>query len=590
MSGVHGDRIHRLDPACVARIAAGEVVERPASIVKELVENSLDAEAGTIDIAIDSNQGQITSISVIDNGTGMNPPDSRMAFVRHATSKIRDLPDIFTCGTLGFRGEALASIAAVSRVVLVTKEKGTGALAGTRVVIEGGRMIEDEETGCPDGTRIAVEHIFYNTPARKKFQKSLSTEISLITGIIERLAVTHPETSFQLTLNGKEKISVPGNGSLSDTIIHLFGMDVMRQLIATDSIHNGIGVTGYISVPELSRRNPYQMYLSVNHRAIYSRALNAAIRGAYGTLLPADRYPVIFLELSVPGTDVDINVHPTKKEVRFSREKEILEAVRKAVSDTLAAGVLIPEKGREVAKGDQGLKAGFRYLPTEPEGYGVGEPRLLGRITVDRQLRFTEAGFAQEGGKLPETEIIGQLGELYIIARTGTDDLLIIDQHAAHERILYEQLSDRSQSFEATQELIAPVVLHLSPREGQVLSAVLPILRDEGFVIEEFGGHEYAVRTVPIILGRNIDPGMVRDIIAELIIPGISSAPNQTEQLRRVIACRGAIKAGAACTRGQCEQLIRQLNRTRNPFTCPHGRPTMVVFPWKKLNEFFKRT
>jgi DNA mismatch repair protein MutL len=239
---------------------------------------------------------------------------------------------------------------------------------------------------------------------------------------------------------------------------------------------------------------------------------------------------------------------------------------------------------------EEGSRGSYRYPSNEPEGFGVREPRLHERIAVERQLRLTETGSVQKGGRMPETEIIGQFGELYIIARTNSDDLLIIDQHAAHERILYEQLQDRSQSFETTQELLEPVILHLSPREEQVLSASLPILISEGFTIEEFGPHDYAVRSVPVTLGRNLDPGMVMDVIADLIAPGAISGSDTADQLRKIVACRGAIKAGATCTREQCEQLIRQLDHTRNPFTCPHGRPTMVIFPRNKLNEFFRRT
>jgi DNA mismatch repair protein MutL len=582
-------RIRLLDPATVARIAAGEVVERPASIVKELVENSLDAGAGTIDIDIASGQGRISTISVTDDGTGMSLTDSRMAFARHATSKIRNLPDIFTCSTLGFRGEALASIAAVSRTTLITKEKGGEGISGTEIIIEGDRILEEKDAGCPAGTRITVDKIFFNTPARRKFQKSLSTEISLISAIVERLAITHPDTAFRLTIDEKKRIAVPGNGSLSDTIIQLFGPELARQLIPV-ARHGRIGVEGYISIPGLFRRNPYQMYLSVNRRAVSSRSLNAAIKEAYGTHLPRDRYPVAFLELSIPGEEVDVNVHPAKKEVRLAREEEILSAVKHAISEALASENLIPEMGRPRSYVQVSPDSRYRYPATDSVPRGVREPLLKERLATGRQLRLTESGTAGDRGKLPELEIIGQLGALYILARTGDNDLLVIDQHAAHERVLYEQVSARSCSRETAQELIDPVILHFSPREREMLAAALPVLGKEGFLIEEFGGQDFAVRSVPVTLGRNLEPGIVRDIIADLISPGSSPGPDQTEHIRRIIACRGAIKAGASCTREQCEQLIRQLRNARNPFTCPHGRPTMIVFPRKKLDEFFQRT
>jgi DNA mismatch repair protein MutL len=580
-------RIRQLDPATVARIAAGEVAERPASIVKELVENSLDAGARVIVITIDSDQKQVSSVTVTDDGTGMSPEDSRLAFSRYATSKIRELPDIFTCGTLGFRGEALASIAAVSRVTLLSKEKGGDGLSGTRIVIEGGELLEDQEAGSPFGTSVRVERIFYNTPARKKFQKSLAAELSLITGLIERLAVTHPLTAFRVVLSGREKISTPGNGNLSDTIIRLFGLDLAQKLVPVDTVQGPAKVSGYTSIPDLNRKNTYQMFVSVNRRAVSSRALNTAIREAYGTLLPGDRYPVVFLDLSIPGNDVDVNVHPSKREVRFSRESEIRDLVKSAVADALSKAALIPKKG---VPGEAGgaSRPRFRYPPPESPRGEVREPLLRERMLTGRQLRLTESGEPECAG-LPEPVVIGQLGELYILARTIDGDLLIIDQHAAHERILYEQVSARSRSQDATQELIDPVILHLSPREELALAASLPALRDEGFQIEEFGGHDFAVRSVPVTLGRSIDPGTVRDIVAEMIAPGISTGPEPGERLRRIIACRGAVKAGAVCTRDQCEQLVRQLCGAENPFTCPHGRPTMVTFSLKRLDEFFGR-
>jgi DNA mismatch repair protein MutL len=580
-------RIRQLDPATVARIAAGEVAERPASIVKELVENSLDAGARVITITIESDQKQVSSITVTDDGTGMSREDSRMAFSRYATSKIRELPDIFTCGTLGFRGEALASIAAIARVTLLTKEKGGDGVAGTRIVMEGGELLEDQETGCPWGTQVRVERIFSSTPARKKFQKSLATEFSLITGIVERLAITHPGTAIRLVLSGREKISTPGNGNLSDTIIRLFGLDLARQLVPVDTVQGLARVSGYTSIPDLSRKNTYQIYISVNHRAVSSRALNTAIREAYGTLLPGDRYPVAFLDLSLPGTDIDVNVHPSKREVRFSQESEVLDLVKTAVADALSAGLLIPKKG---VPGEAGgaVRSRFRYPAPESLKGEVREPLLRERLLTGRQLRLTESSEPGRAG-LPEPVVIGQLGELYILARTEDGDLLIIDQHAAHERILYEKVSASSRSPDTTQELIDPVILHLSPREESALAASLPALRDEGFLVEEFGEHDFAVRSVPVILGRRIDPGTVRDIVAEMIAPGLPTIPDPAERLRRIIACRGAVKAGAACTLDQCEQLVRQLCAAENPFTCPHGRPTMVSFSLKRLDGFFMR-
>ena len=589
-----GNRIRQLDGATVSRIAAGEVVERPASVVKELAENAIDARATAIDIRITSRQGQITEMTITDDGCGMNNEDARMAFARHATSKIQNLSDLSSCTTLGFRGEALASIAAVSRVTIVTREKGGGTIAGTMIVNEGGEIVEERETGCPEGTSITVEKIFFNTPARRKFQKALHAEIAMITGLVERLVLTHPGIAFRLTHNGREKIAVPGGGGLTDAIIHLFGLEMAGQLLNVDIGAEEVSIRGAISTPDLSRKNPYQMYLSINSRAIFSRNLVAAIRKAYGTLLPQDRYPVVFLDLTIPGTEVDVNVHPTKREVRLSKEDRILEIVTDLLRAVLESHRLIPEKDARRAAGRRepsDLSVPPISIPSEPIPDGVKEPLIRESITTERQLRLTETEPTPPAeGRIPNLEIIGQFGELYLICRTLGDDLLLIDQHAAHERILYDQIGKWPSFKDYSQELIAPVILNLSPREAEMLIPAIPILEKEGFVIEPFGSQAWAVRTVPVTLGRQIDPEAVREIIAELIAPGFPKGADTAEQLRRIVACRGALKAGTRITRDQCEQLIQQLRKTKNPFTCPHGRPTMVFFSKKKLDELFGRT
>ncbi|MCG7854782.1 MAG: DNA mismatch repair endonuclease MutL, partial [Methanoregulaceae archaeon] len=415
-------RIRQLDEATISRIAAGEVVERPASVVKELCENALDAGASVIDIRISSRDGQITGIRVIDDGCGMNPEEARLAFSRHATSKIREIDDLPTCTTLGFRGEALASIAAVSRVTLVTREKGRGVVSGIRLVNQGGTITGEQETGCPEGTSITVEAIFYNTPARRKFQRSRAAEIALITGMVERLVITHPHVAFRLTVDGREKLSVPGGGGLYDALIHLFGLELAGKLVEVSVEGERVGVRGYISVPDLSRKNPYQIFLSVNSRAVSSRALISAIREAYGTLLPGDRYPVAFLDLIIPETDVDVNVHPTKREVRLSHEEMILPEITTLIREVLRSRLLIPEKdatkaAARPAPGD--TLPPIRYLPSDHGATGVREPLLRGQLLTERQLRLTEPGSEEPASDLiPDLRVIGQLSNLYILCST----------------------------------------------------------------------------------------------------------------------------------------------------------------------------
>jgi DNA mismatch repair protein MutL len=437
---------------------------------------------------------------------------------------------------------------------------------------------------------ITVEELFFNTPAREKFQKSTAAEIALITGIIERLVITRPEIAFDLSHNDRRILSVPGGGLL-DAIIHLFGITLARQLIRVHARGRGVLVDGYISYPSLTRKNRYQMYISVNKRSVASRALAGSIREAYGNLLPAGRYPVVFLDFTLAPSEVDVNVHPTKREVRLSREDEIRNEIISVIRESLAGECLIPAAGAgPAAFPGANHPAGIQYSLPKERGSGVREPLLRERITTGRQLSLTgRQPDAQVESKLPEYEIIGQFGSLYILATTPGDDLLIIDQHAAHERVLYEQVMERSERDREIQELIEPVVLSLSPGESETLSGSLMLLAEEGFFIDLFGPGTYLVRTVPVILGQYIEPGEIREIIAGIIAPGTVRGVDTREQLRRMVACRGAIKAGADCTPDQCRQLLEQLARTKNPYTCPHGRPTMVVFGKRKLDELFKR-
>jgi DNA mismatch repair protein MutL len=591
MTGSQGARIRVLDESTVTRISAGEVVERAASVVKELCENAIDAGAGRIRISVISHSGRITSVRVSDDGCGMDRGDAQLAFARYATSKITGIEDLSSCKTLGFRGEALASIASVAHVTIETKSREGTGISGTRILNKGGEILSVSETGCPFGTVLTVEELFYNTPARKKFQKPAAAEVALISGMIERLAIAHPETAFEFTHNDRQVLSVPGKGELMDAIIHLYGLPLARQMIRVQGGGLRVRVDGYISNPSLTRKNLYQMYISVNRRSISSRALAGAIKEAYGTLLPAGRYPVVFLDLTLAASEVDVNVHPTKREVRLSREDEIRKELVSVIRESLAGECLIPaaDSGPDALPGT-GHPVRFQYRIPEEGGLGVREPLLRERIATGHQLSLTgRQPDAPIASKIPELEIIGQLGSLYIIAGTPGDDLLLIDQHAAHERVLYEQVTKRSDRERDVQELIEPVFLSLSPGESETLAGSLPLLESEGFLIEAFGPGTFLVRTVPVLLGQNIEPGEIRDIIAGIIAPGTIQGVDSREQIRRIVACRGAIKAGADCTLDQCRQLLEQLARTDNPYTCPHGRPTMVVFQKQKLDELFKR-
>jgi len=592
--------IRVLDQATVNKIAAGEVVERPASVVKELVENSIDAGAQSIRIDLVASKNEITKISVSDDGKGMGREDALLAFTPHATSKIREISDLDRIGTLGFRGEALASIAAVARVTLITRPRDDELAAGTRIIFAGGELLENTAIGAPGGTTILVEDLFYNTPARKKFQKSRATELAHIIGILEGIILAHPDIAFRLTYNGTEQVVTGRNATRLDTIARIYGAATARDLVPVSMTAPIVTVMGHISRPSLSRKDRDRIFLSINGRYVSSPSITNAIKEGYGTLLPKDRFPVAFLSLDIDTALVDVNVHPTKKLVRISREPEIAGAVRDAVRKTLAGHDLIPDIRSASAPqpivtdapaATAGLSRSLPYPFPETTPPVISEPTHAGVTDSDRRLRQTElAPGPVPAATLPPLRVIGECGGIYILATTASGELLIIDQHAAHERILYELAGQQDSTGKRVQELIAPVILHRTPRESAVLAELLPALRNEGFQIEEFGKDTFLVRSVPVVLGKLEDTSLLEDIISDLVSPDRAERVDNRERITRIVACRGAIKAGTVCTPEQCQRVADQLRLTKNPFTCPHGRPTIIRFTREQLDGMFKRS
>ncbi len=594
MAEPHGNRIKLLDQVTVNQIAAGEVVERPAAVVKELVENSIDAGATRIIVRLESGRDGITSFNITDNGCGMGAEDACIAFTPHATSKIQCIGDLDHCLTLGFRGEALASIAAVAHVTLVTMELENGQSA-TEVIIRGGSIEKVNETGAPAGTTITVRDLFFNTPARKKFQKSVSSEITAITRTMEAFAIANPGISFLFSSNGNERLSTEGSGDLLDTVIALYGSSQADELVPV-SVHEGpVRLSGYISKPSLSRQNIYQVFLSINNRQVYARSIIDAVRAGYGTLLPENRYPVAFLDLGIDPSYIDVNVHPAKRIVHISRERDICAMVTDAVSKALKGADLVPKVpgGSYPARkaGPTGIiSRGYDHRSgSAPRVYESGHGALQ---LSDRRLRQSElpAGSPVSGEGISEYLYLGQYNGAYILAQGPTGDLLLVDQHAAHERVLYEQVSALRDLGQEAQELLVPTVLTLSPAESGTLREYLPLLMEKGFSVEEFGKDTYAVRMVPVILGKPGDGEMIRDIIGDLISTPRKQGADSGEQLARTIACHGAVKAGTMLTSDQCQRLLDQLSRTHEPWTCPHGRPVMISFTRGRLDVLFKRT
>jgi DNA mismatch repair protein MutL len=564
--------IRPLDPATITKIAAGEVIERPSSIVKELVENALDAGAGRCECAVRSRAGAVESIRVTDDGAGMSAEDLRLAVLPHTTSKLRDVEDLASVTTMGFRGEALASIAAIARLTIVSRKPGE--LLASRIVVAGGTVEETGEAPGPVGTSVTVEDLFFNTPARKKFQKSLGTELAHIVGAVERIALARPEIAFSLTHNGRTRLSTPGAG-LADAIASLLGPEIGTGLLQVEAERSLCRVSGYLAGPTVQRPNPYQIFVAVNGRTVQSPALSAAVRSGFGTLLPGDRFPVAAIEIEIDTTLVDVNVHPTKRQVRLSHEPEVLAAVSEAVADALASLRPTTLPAASISQAREPVAA--------PPVYVVAEPVPSYRVRTDRQLRQTTF---EEPASAPGVELLGQVGLTYLVGRTHNGELVLIDQHAAHERVLYEQLLGRDRR--GTQELLVPAVMACTPREQAVLEGARETLREAGFECEEFGEGQVAIRTVPVVLGHELPAETVREVVAELI-GGEAGGPDAREQIVRLVACHGAIRAGAVLSREQGERLIAQLYATRTPLTCPHGRPTVVAFSPGRLEALFSR-
>jgi len=572
-----------LDEASINKIAAGEVIERPASVVKELVENSIDAGADTIRIEITkSGKG---SIRITDNGCGMSKDDAALSYIKHATSKIRKIEDIENVRTMGFRGEALSSISAIANVEIITKTKDE--LSGTKVIIQGGKLVSIAEIGASDGTTIVVNDLFYNTPVRKKYLKSDTVELTHIIDIVSRIALGHNNISFSLFNNGKELLRSPA-AELHDTIIHIYGREIARAMLQVDLESAIVRITGFISRPSLMRASLDFQSFYINDRNINSRAIGFALRDGYGTLVPRGRFPIAVLKIYVDPHEVDVNVHPTKNQVRLGHEREISDMVTQAVKNALMHKDLIPDIKIP-------MQQSLLYETPAAGSFHVKETvtdfRPSAKDTERRLRRSERAGLEMENIQIiemPDVNVLGQVDSIYIIARTK-NGLMIIDQHAAHERVFFELV--RESKRDDSQELIVPINIELDPREKILMKDTIPYLEEFGFRISEFGPDSFAVTAVPIVLGRLEDPRMVHDIISDILSEGkIKEETGIFERVTKSIACRSAIKAGADCSSSQMENLIKQLFMTRNPYTCPHGRPTMVSFNRQELDKLFRRT
>tara|TARA_B100000686_G_C16780632_1_gene971616 strand:+ start:520 stop:2373 length:1854 start_codon:yes stop_codon:yes gene_type:complete len=608
-----GFRISVLPTDMANKIAAGEVIERPASVVKELVENSIDAGSTRISVEIESAGKELIRVS--DNGDGMNSEDAQRAFERHATSKVSRAEDLEGILTLGFRGEALPSVASVSRLRLLTcddEQKG-----GTEVLVEGGTMKTARPTSRLKGTTLEVRQIFYNTPARKKFLKRDSTESTHITQVVTQQALANPQIYFNLSHNGRQVFKAMATDQFLYRISELLGSELVRELVPVEADNGRYRLEGFISSPVFTRSNNSSQYFYVNGRFIRDRVILHAIQHGYSHLLPKGQYPVIVLKFTMDPELVDVNVHPAKAEVRFAFQQEVHQFVSRSIKNAISQSekILDPElffveKSSQMSIIDQQNRAETIESKAEPKpilvpsGYSIGISRkespdvlYLGKSASKESVHLGTGFQMFEGKPLPVSNLIysdfeplGQLDNSFVVMQ-GPGGLLIVDQHIAHERVLYERFraTAKARNIEV-QQLLFPASIQFSPSEWEALNGQLDTLTELGVHLEPFGGDSFLLRAVPAILKHDDHEKLLRDIVEELRDgDGSRSVEERYEELIIMMACRNAIKINHSLDEGQVRKLIFDLAQTEMPYTCPHGRPIALLMEMDTILKRFLR-
>ena len=595
--------IHLLPPDVASQIAAGEVVERPASVVKELVENAIDACASHISVRVAGGGQQL--VEVADNGSGIPAEEIELAVARHATSKLQAADDLFRIQTLGFRGEALASIGSVSRLTLTSRSKESEV--GSQIRVEGGNLFRPEGVGAPVGTVVRVEDLFYNVPARRKFLKQEVTERRQIDTLVTRYALAYPMIRFSLVQDGRASLQTSGNGNRREVLAVLYGPDTARLMIEVISEEEGLSITGFTSPTSLTRSNRRELTFFVNGRPVQDAALSSAILQAYHTLLMVGRFPLGILFIDIAPDQVDVNVHPTKAEVRFREANRVFTGLQRAVRRALLAHTPVTDINSTQFRWSQSeslptparafnpawnmagdLDLQMRSAPERTEGAGETEATALNGPPDQPQASVPTV---QAQMAAPILRLVGQIAAAYLVAE-GPDGLYLIDQHAAHERVLFERMSSEHQTAGSkiiSQTLLAPVSVELPPAGARLLEDQLPILNQLGFQVEHFGPGVFLVRAVPALL-TSLDPAAALRVLVEDFEE--DEAPLKTEIEAKIIGriCkRAAVKAGQVLSAAEQRALLADLEACSSPRTCPHGRPTMIHLSVDLLERQFGR-
>ena len=550
-----------LELEVVSKIAAGEVIERPASVVKELIENSLDA--GATQIAIEAQSGGVELIKVSDNGTGIPASELELAFHRYATSKIGDLDDLEKISSLGFRGEALPSIAAVAEVEILTQTFSDPI--GSYLHLRKGEVVRKEGRARPRGTSVTVRRLFRYFPARLKFLKSVNTENSHIAHLISQYALAFPEVKFSLVLDKRPSLRTTGNGDLREVVNAIYGSELAQRMLRVEQKDGLAKVGGLTSPPSLARSNRNYLSFFVNRRWIRSPLLTRATAEAYRGLLMDGQHPMAIINISLPAQELDVNVHPAKAQIRFCHEQAVFSNVQKAIEEALARTPIASSKA----------------VPFSVSSGQWQSPRMI----MDNEPAFVIAQLPTM--ELPVLRVLGQLANTYIIAE-GPNGLYLIDQHAAHERILYDRiLAQWAQKEVEVQGLLQPITIELSPREEETLRTSKEFLAEFGFTIEPFGNRSYVIRAIPALMAR---ANIIEIISALLDNLASKESPNPWEEkIAQSLACHGAIRAGQQLSNEEMRELIKQLEQTKQPRACPHGRPTMIHLSSHQLEKEFGR-
>ncbi len=603
-------QIQVLDTLTINKIAAGEVVERPASVVKELIENSIDAGASAVTVEI--KEGGMAFIRITDNGSGIAKEQVKTAFLRHATSKIKHMEDLLEVLSLGFRGEALASIAAVAQVEMITKP--VQSVTGTRIEIHGGHVTTEQEVGCPEGTTLIVRNIFYNIPARRKFLKKPSSETALIGEIISRVALGHPSIAFKYISNGAVLFHTSGNNDLKTTIFHIYGKEVTQKILEVRSQQDNTIVHGWIGKPELHRSNRAYENILLNGRYIKSQLIQSAVEEAYKTRLPIGKFPVYILHIQIPPALIDVNVHPTKLEVRFYEEEKIYKQTYETVLQGMQQENLIPKVSWDAKKTPIFKPEPIQVRIPEPFENSKKQEIIKESVEVREQpihldtkkpepikhyeIKETPASFEHKveilEEKKPETlfnhyKIIGQIFQTYwIVEQEGK--MVLIDQHAAHERVLYEKfMAEYKSQTVHSQTLLQPHIVEVTIKEKQMIRDNLPMFEKLGFEVEEFGDTAYAVRAVPILFHGPAKGKVFLDIVDLLLDAPIENIYETRLDAIASIACKAAVKGMDKISLWEAKGLIESLMTLDNPYTCPHGRPISISMNKYELEKKFKR-